>query len=343
MDTVRIGVVGTDHPHVYAQTAVLVEAGAHLVGYWGDEGPLLEGFGALFPDARRATNAQELLGDDSIDLVVCAAVPDERAALAVEAMSRTKDVLVDKPGATSLDGLEELRRVQAATGRRWVVFFSERLTSPATVRAGELVRAGAIGRPLHVAGFGPHQLQLTPRPAWFYDPVRSGGILADLASHQIDQFLSVTGAADAEVAAAQVANWDHPEHPRFEDMGEVLLRSSAATGWARVDWFTPDGLDTWGDVRLMVVGTEGTLELRKNVDPAGREGGEHLLLVDGRGVHHEDCRGRELPFARQLLADVAARTETAMTQQHAFAVTELALRAQATATRLGHLSDLSGT
>jgi predicted dehydrogenase len=249
-------------------------------------------------------------------------------------MRHGKDVFVDKPGAVTLDELAELRRVQQETQRLWVVFFSERLESRATERALELVRAGAIGRPLQTVGLGPHQLGLVPRPDWFWEPRRAGGILADLASHQVDQFLVATGSATAEVVAAQVANFAQPERPGFEDFGELLLRGEGASGYARVDWFTPAGLGTWGDGRLTILGSEGTIEVRKNIDPAGREGGDHLFLVDGEGTRHLDCREAPLPFGAALLADVRDRTETVLPSSHCLRVTELALRAQAMATRI---------
>ncbi|KAA0233074.1 MAG: hypothetical protein JJLCMIEE_02895 [Acidimicrobiales bacterium] len=341
MKPVRFSVVGVEHLHAFLQAGLLVEAGAELVSYFSPEGDLLAGFSQMFPQARRVPDQREIMLDDTISLVVCAARPDLRAATAVEAMQHGKDVFVDKPGATTLGQLEELRRVQSITGCRWVVFFSERLTSPATIRAGELVGAGAIGEPVHTTGLGPHQLTSSPRPEWFFDPAHTGGILADLASHQVDQFLHFTGARDARVQAALVANWNRPDHRDFEDFGEVLLSSAGATGWAQVDWLSPDGLGTWGDVRLTILGTEGTIEIRKNIDLAGRSGGDHLLIVDDRTVRHVDCTGVELPFASSLLADVLDRTETAMTTDHAFRATELALQAQAQATRLGLLSGQS--
>jgi predicted dehydrogenase len=270
--------------------------------------------------------------------VACAAVPDRRARLAIEAMQHGKDVLVDKPGAVTLEELEELRAVQRETGRIWAVFVSERLGSRATVKAVELVRAGAIGRPLQTVGLGPHQLGLAARPNWFWDPQRAGGILGDLATHQIDQFLMVTGCERAEIVSAQVANYSHPETPQFEDFGDLLLRAPAATGYARVDWYTPAGLGTWGDGRLFIMGSEGALEVRKNCDLAGREGADHLFLVDGESTRYLDCRGEPLPFAPALLRDVVERGETAMPQAHAFQVTEIALRAQVEAMRLGHLA-----
>jgi predicted dehydrogenase len=202
----------------------------------------------------------------------------------------------------------------------------------------ELVRAGAIGRPLQTVGLGPHQLGLAPRPDWFWDPRRAGGILGDLVTHQIDQFLILTGSERAEIVSAQLANWSHPEKPEFEDFGDLSLRTPTATGYARVDWYTPAGLGTWGDGRLFVLGSEGAIEVRKNCDVAGREGADHLFLVDGESTRHFDCHEEPLPFAPALLRDVADRSETAMPQAHAFQVTEIALRAQAEATRLGNLA-----
>jgi predicted dehydrogenase len=335
---VRFAAVGLEHLHVFAEAGALVAAGAELAAWHGEDGPLAAGFATLHPKARRAADVREILEDESIALVASAAAPERRARLGADVMRHGKDFLVDKPGAISLAELAELRRVQAETGRRWVVFFSERLQSPSTLRAVELVRAGAVGEVIQTLGLGPHQIGLAPRPDWFWDPARSGGILADLASHQVDQFLCLTGAGAAEVVFAQVANRAHPERRAFEDFGELALRAERATGYARVDWFTPAGLGTWGDVRLLVLGSEGTLEVRKNCDLAGRPGGDHLFLADRAGVRHLDCSALELPFGRALLDDVRHRTETALGQAHAFLATELALRAQATASRLGHLA-----
>jgi predicted dehydrogenase len=328
---VRFAVWGVDHLHAFSMVGLLAAAGGEFAAFHSDDGPLSDGFAKTFSGAHRVEDPRSLLVDDSIGLVACAAIPDRRAHIAEQALRHGKHCLVDKPGAISLGELERLRTVQRETGRRWVVFFSERFVSPATVRAGELVQSGAIGRPVHVLGVGPHRLGLAPRPDWFFRPERAGGILADLGSHQADQFLYFSDADAAEVVAAQTANRAHPEHASFEDVGEMLLRSATASGYARVDWFTPDGLDTWGDVRLSVVGTEGTLEVRKNCDPAGREGGEHLFLIDRKETRHFDCRAHPLPFAAALLADVAQGTESSVGQEHVFLASELALRAQALA------------
>ena len=339
---VRFAALGLDHIHALGQVAMLLRAGAEFAAWYGSGNDLSPLFEKSFPQVRRADDPRAVLEDPSIALVTCAAVPDRRARLAIEAMRHDKDVLVDKPGAVTLEELEELRAVQRETGRIWTVFVSERLGSRATVKAVALVQAGAIGRPLQTVGLGPHQLGLAPRPDWFWDPRRAGGILGDLATHQIDQFLVVTGSEPVEIVSAQLANYSHPDKPGFEDFGDLLLRTPSATGYARVDWYTPDGLGTWGDGRLFIMGSEGAIEVRKNCDLAGREGADHLFLVDGESTRYLDCRKEPLPFAPELLRDVVERSETAMPQAHAFQVTEIALRAQFGAMRLGHLAGAPG-
>jgi predicted dehydrogenase len=213
--------------------------------------------------------------------------------------------------------------------------YSERHENRATVKAGELVKAGAIGKVVQTIGIGPHRMNAKTRPPWFFEKRRYGGILCDVGSHQFEQFLFFTGATRADIVAAQVGNVAHPEFPGVEDFGDVVLRSDQGTGYFRVDWFTPDGLKTWGDVRLTVLGTEGYIEVRKNADIAGREGGEHLFLVDKKEARHIDCKNEPLPYGARLIDDVLHRTETAMPQSHCFYAMELALRAQKSARKLG--------
>jgi predicted dehydrogenase len=331
----RFAAIGLDHRHIYDQTRALLDVGAICVGYW-TEGPSLplEGFKERFPEVPAVDDRRRLLEDPSIQMVVSAAVPDRRAELAIEAMRHGKDVMVDKPGLVSMNQLERVKAVQAETGRIWSIDFSERFEVRAVTRASELVEAGAIGRVVQTVGLGPHRLNRHLRPDWFFQHARYGGILADIASHQIDQFLHFTGSTDAEVVASAVANYANPDDPGLEDFGELMLRSERASGYVRVDWYTPDGLASWGDGRLTLLGTEGYLELRKYVDIGGRDGTDHLFLVDHKETRHIDCSDAPLPYARLLCNDVFARTETAMTQAHCFKVMELALTAQAKAVRL---------
>jgi predicted dehydrogenase len=257
--------------------------------------------------------------------------------MAIEAMRHGKDVMSDKPGCTTAEQLADLQRTVAETGRIWSVNYSERFEVPAATRAIELVNAGAIGRVVQTVGLGPHRLNRHLRPAWFFQREQYGGVLCDIASHQVEQFLTFTGSADAEIVASSVGNFANPSDPELEDFGEMLLRSDRGQGYIRVDWYTPDGLATWGDGRLTILGTDGYIELRKYVDIAGRPGSDHLFLVDNKETRYIDCSNAGLPYTASLIADVLDRTERAMAQAHCFKVMELALKAEAMATRLGNL------
>ncbi len=335
--TVRFSVIGITHDHIYGQVRLMLRAGAEFVNWYAPESDPVGQFGSIFSHVPMARCEEEILEDPSIHLVLTSAVPADRAPLGIRVMKHGKDFMSDKPGFTTLEQLEEARRVQAETGRIYSICFSERLEVPAAVKAGELVHAGAIGKVIQTVGLGPHRARLHTRAPYFFERERYGGILCDIGSHQMDQFLYYTGSTEAEIVSAQVGNFKYPQYPGLEDFGDVVLRGDGGMGYVRVDWYTPDGLPTWGDGRLFILGTEGYIELRKYVDIEGRPGGDHLFLVDQKGVHYIDCKGGDLPYGRQLVYDIINRTETALPQWHTFYASELAIRAEMQAVRLGNL------
>jgi predicted dehydrogenase len=333
----RFAAVGLDHRHIYHMVGELLAAGANCAGFCPEttDPRVLAGFRERFPDLTPVAR-DKLLDDPRLDIIACAAVPAERAAIAVRAMRAGKDVMVDKPGVTDEAGLAAVEAAVAGTGRIFSICFSERFVVPAVEVALEMVRSGVVGRVVQTLGLGPHRLNKAVRPSWFFDRAAFGGILVDIASHQIDQFLVFADETEATVAASSVGHFGPQTPPDFQDFGEILLSGAKGTaGYIRVDWFTPDGLPTWGDGRLTILGTDGTIELRKYVDVEGRPGGDHLFLVDGRGTRHVDCAGEPITYFRRFLADARDRTETAMPQRHVLTVCRLALEAQAKARRVG--------
>jgi predicted dehydrogenase len=329
----KFAAIGLNHGHINGQCQSVIRGGGQLVSFYAKEPDLIAGFQKRFPDARLARSEQEILEDSAIQLVVSASIPKERAPLAIAAMRHGKDVMLDKPGITTLAQLAEVKKVQAETRRICSILYSERHENRATVKAGELVKAGAIGKVVQTIGLGPHRTSLKTRPAWFFDHDSYGGILCDIGSHQFDQFLFFTGSTEASVVASQVGNFNHPKYPGLEDFGDAMVRGNGGVGYVRVDWFTPDGLSTWGDGRLTILGTDGFIEIRKNVDIGGRAGGNHLFLVDQKETRYIDTTGTDLPYGRNLVDDVLNRTETSMPQAHVFLATEVALKAQADAKR----------
>ncbi|WP_116367704.1 Gfo/Idh/MocA family protein [Parahaliea mediterranea] len=322
-----------DHGHIYGQVNGLRDAGATLKAVYDPDPQRLQRFCAAYPGVKAVASFDDILADPAIRLVAAAAVPSERAAIGLRVLRAGKDYFTDKSPFTSLDQLAEVRQAVAATGGKYAVYYAERLHNDAAWRAGELIRQGAVGRVLQVLNLAPHRLAKETRPDWFFDKQRYGGILTDIGSHQVEQFLTYAGCASATLNFARVANFSHPDKPGLEDFGEMSMTGdNGASFYARVDWYTPGGLRTWGDGRTFITGTEGTIELRKYLDVAGEAPASRLFLVNAEGEQVEDCLHRSgFPFFGQLILDCLHRSEQAMTQAHAFAAAELSLRAQALA------------
>ena len=328
----RFAAIGLDHRHIYDLTQDLLDAGAECVGYNPDttDPRVLAGFRKRFPHVQ-ASETKRLLEDPSIDFVVIAARPCDRAELAIAAMQCGKDVMVDKPGVTTSQQLAAVERAVRETGRIWSICLG-RLASPAVQEALRIVRSGELGRLVHTTSLAPHRLNRDLRPAWFFDAPAYGGIINDIGVHSIDQFLAFAATDDAEIVSCSIGAFG-TEPPGFEDFAELVLATPSVRGYVRLDWFTPDGLPTWGDGRFFVVGTEGTLELRKNLDIEGREGTDHMFVANRTTTRYVDCSGLPVTYYRNFLSDIANRSETAMPKQQVFNVCRLALRAQEQALR----------
>lgn len=323
--------VGLDHGHIFGQCNGLLEAGATLKWVYDPDQAKVDGFIEKFPQAKQAESLEQVLEDEEVKLVAAAAIPSERSALGNKVMRAGKDYFTDKTPFTTIAQLEESKKVVEETGQKYMVYFSERLHVESAIFAGQLINEGAIGKVIQVTGFGPHRLNAPSRPNWFFEKEKYGGILCDIGSHQIEQFLFYTNSKEAEVLHSKIGNYGHPAYPELDDYGgdATLKGENGATQFFRVDWFTPDGLSTWGDGRTFIVGTEGTIEIRKYVDLATDKGGNQLYLVNQEGEKHFDLTGKVgFPFFGDLILDCINRTENAMTQRHAFKAAELCLQAQ---------------
>lgn len=331
----KFGCIGLDHRHIYGMTAGMIDAGAECVGYYTDDSSEpIKGFQKCFPKVPRVTTPKVLLDDHDIRLVLCAAIPNQRADFAIEAMLKGKDVMVDKPGVISFEQLKRIKEVQKQTGALYSIDFSEHFEVPSALKAKELIDEGLIGDVIHTIGLGPHRHNRHLRRPWFYQKKHYGGIIIDIASHQIDQFLWLTNSEEAEIASSSVGNYTNKDKPEFEDFGEVLLKSKKANGYIRVDWYTPDTLPTWGDGRLFIQGTKGYIEIRKYVDIKGKEGKDHLFLVTDDIYHKVNCEDIEIKYFKNFYNDILNRTQSTMTHKHCFKVCELALQAQVQSKKL---------
>ena len=332
MGKLKFSAIGLQHAHIYGMCTELIAAGAELISCYDSDPAALAAFKARFPNIPAAREEAEILEDTSIALIAGAAVPNERAALGMRVMRHGKDYFTDKGPFTTLDQLADVRRVIAETGKKYMVCYSERLQSESSEYAATLIRAGRIGKVVQITGMGPHRLAASSRPAWFFDKSRYGGIIADICCHQFEQFLYFSGETDAEVCHARAENIAHPEYPGLEDFCEVSLQGKNGTaGYFRVDWLTPDGLPAWGDGRTFIIGTEGYIELRKNIDITGAHpGGEHLFITTNAApTEYIDCKNTVgHPFFAAFVDDCLNRTENAMTEEYCLKAAELCLKAQ---------------
>jgi predicted dehydrogenase len=330
-EKLKFSVVDIDHNHAMGMADMLMAAGGELASFHAADNAITAKFMEKFPSTPRVNDVGEIYADGSVPLVVVCGIPDLRGPRAIEAMRAGKHVLVDKPGVVNFDQLAQLRAVHAETGRMAAFYYSEHFGNRPTVKAMDLVRGGAIGEVMSFLSLGPHRLTKSMRPDWFFERARYGGILGDLTTHQIEQFLSFTGADDVMVQSANIANFGNPETPGLQDVGDIHLRTPTALGYVRVDFSSPEALGTWGDAKVVVTGTKGYIELRAHIDIAGRPGVGHLFLVNDHGPQYIDCNDVRLPYGAALLDDVANGTQTACPQWRYFKVAEIALRAQALA------------
>jgi predicted dehydrogenase len=326
---IRFAVIGINHDHSYRMTEAVRSGGGDLAGFYAPDEKWAAGYQTRFPDAPRVSDPRVFLDDPTIALILSSCVPSDRAALGIEVMNAGKDYLCDKAAFLTRPDLEAARRVQAETRRLFAISYSERLLEPSADRAAALVRGGAIGRVLQVVILAPHTLRIASRPPWFFERKHYGGILTDIGSHQIEQYLFYSGVTAAEVVASHVANCKHPDYPEFEDFGEAMFRGQDAegndcSGYVRADWLIPDGATHTGRHRV-VMGTEGILEI----------GG--VTLTNGAGTEIFDCRQDPVLFGQRLVDDVVNRTDTAIGQEHCFRTSDLTLRAQLQADRRGNL------
>ncbi len=339
---IKFGVCGMSHDHIYGMIGAVQRGGGEMVAAWAGEPDKLATFRERFPDVKIVKTQEEILSDPSIQLVLSSQIANERAPIGIKAMRAGKDFLSDKPGITTLEQLAAVRQAIAETRRIYAIMYSELLEVKAAVYAGVLVQQGAIGKVIQTINIAPHQIFQhagnagggSGRPEWFWHANQFGGILCDIGSHQVDQFLFYTGSTEAEVVESQIANVRHPEHPDFQDFGDMVLRGNRGLGYVRLDWFTPDGLGTWGDGRLFILGTDGYIEVRKYANVAVSHQGNNLFIVDKDNARYIDCNGMPLPFGPQFVADIVNRTHIAQDQAQCLLAAELVIKAQMNATKV---------
>ncbi len=325
-----VGVCRMDHGHIYGMCNGLLEAGAQIKYVYDKDLEKVKAFQKVFPSAQYIEDEETLMNIEEINLIATSAIPNERYLIGLKTLDHGKDFFSDKPPFTTQEQVDLARKKVKETSLKWFVYYSERLHVEAAVYAGDLIEKGKIGDVVSIKGWGPHRLDEKNRPDWFFNKEQFGGIIVDIGSHQLEQALYYAKAKDAKLLSSRVGNLKNKKYPDFEDYGDATyITDNNIPCYISVDWFTPDGLSTWGDGRLIISGTKGYIEIRKYLDVASSSESDHIILVDEKEEKHLRVHNKVgFPFFGQMIRDCLERTELAISQEHTFKSIELAILAQ---------------
>jgi scyllo-inositol 2-dehydrogenase (NADP+) len=156
-----------------------------------------------YPNARIVRSVDELLAMPEIRLVVIATPNDTHLPIARACLEAGRDVLVDKPFATTLAEAEEMVGLAKKCGRVITVYHNRRFDGDfQTVR--KIVSEGTLGRMVRFeSNYDRYRPQLKVG-AWRERNSPGAGILFDLGPHLIDHALVLLGLPEAVTADLRI-------------------------------------------------------------------------------------------------------------------------------------------
>ncbi len=325
----RVGIVGLKHAHIASFARFAAAAPEHeLVGWVEDDPQLQERIRTQF-GSPIYTSTDELYSQ-GVDVIGIGAINRARGAIIIDALEHGVHVLADKPLLLSLEELRKVKELRAQKGLQVGLMLTERYNPPFQ-RLFEVVDNGDIGDVVSFTAFRPHKLRIASRPDWMFDHYQYGGLLADLAIHDIDIMRRVCPAEVVSIHAWQT-NRHYNDRTDFYDNAHAAIQLSNGTmGWFAANWLTPNGSDIHGDCRCFVQGTTGAVEVK--VD-GGFGRGETILTTATQSAHSLDLPPADIAdLYRDFLAVVAGEApgKLILPPEEGLASTELALEAQAVA------------
>jgi predicted dehydrogenase len=319
---VRVGLIGTDgHTGVLLDTIARlpsVELTTFAKSLPDDDPSGMKRNKAASKDLHVYDQFEEMLEKEELDVVgVC--LPYYRNAQASIAAARKGiHIVSEKPVATTLDDLEALKKAVTESKVRLTSLMNMRCF-PAYRTARKAVQDGLIGEPILLTSQKSYRFGQS-RP-WFYKDMETyGGTIPWAGIHSIDYMRWTTG-RDYVQASAWHGNLDHPDYPGFQDHAGVLFKlDNGGTAMTNLDYLRPEPAPTHGDDRLRIAGSEGVLEV------LGAENRVSLITAA------DDPRELELvepvDFFADFLAELAGQGEHLISQQDAFRLTEICLKAR---------------
>lgn len=148
-----------------------------------------EEIGLKHPNVKEYASVEEMLRDDTIDLVIITTPHESHASIAIQSLEAGKPVVTDKPMCLNLGEYNAMVEAQRKSGKLLTVFHNARLSGDyLTLRS--IVDSGRLGE-LKWLEVNWNRHGLSKRSAWRNQRDAFGGRLIDLGVHLIDQILQV--------------------------------------------------------------------------------------------------------------------------------------------------------
>ena len=192
---IRIGIIGTGGMANWHATAAKEIKGVKLTACCDVREPAVKAFAEKWQVPASYTDYLEMLDREKLDAIVNVTPDAVHADVAIAVLTRGIPILSEKPLAASIGEAIKMAAAAAESGVPHMVNFSYR-NSCGLQRAAQLVRAGKIGRIMHVeASYLQSWLVSTSWGSWQTNPGLtwrlstkhgSAGVLGDLGCHIYD-------------------------------------------------------------------------------------------------------------------------------------------------------------
>ncbi len=260
----RIGIIGcgriVEEGHI---PAFLMLAGRVKVVALSDPSEQrreLVGALAGIPEEKQYATVDRLLNDPNVDLIDIAVPHFLHESMVLAAAEASRDVVLEKPMATSLQECDRMIAAVSAAGRRMAVIHNYAYRGPES-KALDLIHSGAIGRPFLVRneslGSGHYKGTSGYDPDWRTSMARSGGgCLIDNAYHNL-YLAAMMQQSPITRVYARLSTFVQPIG--VEDTALLLLdHQSGGTTSVQVSWAIKSG----GRPVHEIHGTEGSIAVR---------------------------------------------------------------------------------
>ncbi|MFD2671393.1 Gfo/Idh/MocA family protein [Marinicrinis sediminis] len=265
MNKRTFAIIGCQHAHISIFIEEMLALGHVCKGIYERENHRLAEQIARKYDLPIVASLEEL-EQESIDLIGCAAINNEKIDIMEWCEQFGKPIMIDKPAVTNRDGLKRLSALISRNQLEIGMLLTERYR-PSVSTLKRRIAEGRYGTIVHISMRKPHMLRPEDRPDWHFSKEQSGGIINDLFVHDIDLLRWLLADEICEMQAFR-SKRILPEYPDFYDAAGLQIKmQGGGTAQLYADWHTPESCWTYGDGRIFVTGTEGTAELRLSGDP----------------------------------------------------------------------------